>query len=125
MPLDKGNQLALYFFLSTDSGLRRALEGRTGAIGSAATVVNPPTSADDLYNRFANYVTKFNLQPADFPVNIKNLYVPGGGQNSVASSTRTILQALDGFYDPDSGPCPDGGDGGDEVASYAALAVIQ
>jgi|ERR1039458_6974521 hypothetical protein len=121
MALSKGKSVALYFFVLSDSSLRRTLEGRTGPV-LAPTAVNPPVNADDLYNRFKNYVTaNFGMAAGDIPVNVRKLFVPAGGQNNVATDNITILAALDGFYNPALGPCPKTTD---EQAIFAALSPI-
>jgi hypothetical protein len=121
MALSKGKSVALYFFVLSDSSLRRTLEGRTGPV-SAPTALNPPADENDLYNRFKTYVmANFGIAQADLPVNLKKLYVSGGGQNKVATDNTTILAALDGFYNPAQGPCPKTTP--DEQAIFAALAT--
>jgi hypothetical protein len=111
MAMTKGQRLALYLLLNSDSVLRRGLEGRTGSV-SDGTNVNPPADAADLVARYAEHEPQLGLNPADRPANLTSLFAPGAAlsRNNVSTDPAQILTSLDGTYDPELGPCPDGGD---------------
>jgi hypothetical protein len=109
MALTKGQRLALYLLLNSDSVLRRGLEGRSGSVSGAGNTT-PPADSDELVSRFAAHESQLGLDPADRPGSLGNLFTPGQelSRNNVSTDPSVILTALQGNYDPTLGPCPDG-----------------
>ncbi|HXA48955.1 MAG TPA: hypothetical protein VNV86_01555 [Candidatus Acidoferrum sp.] len=111
MALTKGQRLAIYLLLNSDSVLRRGLEGRSGPVSGAGNTT-PPADSDDLITRFAAHESQLGLDPADRPANLASLFTPNHAlsRNNVSTDPGVILTALDGNYIPDDSACPDGGD---------------
>lgn len=111
MALTKGQRLAIYLLLNSDSVLRRGLEGRSSSV-SGVNNATPPASPDELVTRFAAHEPKLGLDPADRPANLANLFAPDAvlSRNNVSTDPSVILTALEGDYDPKLGPCPDDSD---------------
>ncbi|HXA49836.1 MAG TPA: hypothetical protein VNV86_06020 [Candidatus Acidoferrum sp.] len=111
MALTKGQRLAIYLLLNSDSVLRRGLEGRSGSVSDEGNTT-PPADGDELVNRFATHEEQLGLDPADRPAGLANLFTPGAtlSRNNVSTDPAVILTALHGNYDPNLGPCPDGSD---------------
>jgi hypothetical protein len=109
MALTKGQRLALYLLLNSDSALRRGLEGRSGSVSDGSNT-NPPANAQELITRFADHESQLGLDPADRPANLAGLFQPGStmSRNNVSTDPAVILTSLEGNYDPTLGPCPDG-----------------
>jgi hypothetical protein len=109
MALTKGQRLALYLLLNSDSVLRRGLEGRSGSV-SGTDNTTPPANSDELITRFASHESQLGLDPGDRPARLANLFTPGAAlsRNNVSTDPSVILTALQGDYDPVLGPCPDG-----------------
>jgi hypothetical protein len=111
MALTKGQRLAIYLLLNSDSVLRRGLEGRSSSV-SGVNNATPPASPDELVTRFAAHEPKLGLDPADRPANLASLFTPTHAlsRNNVSTDPSVILTALDGGYFPDDTACPDDGD---------------
>jgi hypothetical protein len=117
MANNKGINVTLYLLITSDSALRRELEGKYPKPPTIPNPPPPPGPAQDtaeLYRRFVLHVVGdgtaahpgLGLANGDLPVNIRMLFDPHGAGN-VATYIPTILSAMDGPYDPDAGPCPD------------------
>jgi hypothetical protein len=111
MALTKGQRLAIYLLLNSDSVLRRGLEGRSGPVSGEGNAA-PPTDANEVVTRFAAQESQLGLDPADRPANLANLFTPGNAlsRNNVSTDPSVILTALEGDYIPGEAGCPDGGD---------------
>jgi hypothetical protein len=111
MAFTKGQRLAIYLLLNSDSVLRRGLEGRSGSVSDGSNCI-PPADSDELVNRFVAHESQLGLDPGDRPASLSNLFTPGHAlsRNNVSTDPSVILTALEGDYDPTLGPCPDGMD---------------
>lgn len=115
MPLTRNKQLAMYFLLSTRSNYRARIEG-IPTLGSGATP-NPPTSANDLVNRFSSVPAPSGFSKADIQTltnpmeKTDRLFVDpaspdGASMNNVTTDPVKIADALDIEYDPSDPDCP-------------------
>jgi hypothetical protein len=122
MALTKGQRLALYLLLNSDSALRRGLEGRSGSV-SDRSKATPPADANELIKRFADHESQLGLDPADRPAKLASLFAPGAAlsRNNVSTDPSVILTSLEGNYDPTLGPCPDGLDAAFVVSALRDL----
>jgi hypothetical protein len=127
MAFSDGQKMALYLLLSTDSEMRRYVEGRSPLAGAPHT---PPANPGDISNRIKDQLMgnaalgvpalDASVRAADLnPALLGTLFAPGE-PSGVTTSPHVILTALNSTYDPNLGPCPKGAD---QASVFNAIAT--